>query len=75
MFIKYNRIRWVLLRSRTFTADYRFCCVAGGFGCPKNAFACTNNKCVLDNMKCDGKDDCGDGSDEEDGCKGRVLLF
>ena len=26
-------------------------------------------------MKCDGNDDCGDRSDEEDGCKGNFVLI
>ena len=44
--------------------------VAGGFGCPNNSFACKNGKCIPDKMTCDSNDNCGDGSDEEEGCKG-----
>lgn len=31
-------------------------------------FKCSNNLCVPDYWRCDGKDDCGDRSDERDGC-------
>lgn len=33
-------------------------------GCAADSFKCNNGKCVPDARKCDGKDDCGDGSDE-----------
>lgn len=33
-------------------------------GCAAESFKCSNGKCVPDAQKCDGKDDCGDGSDE-----------
>ena len=35
-------------------------------GCP--SFLCANQKCLPNEFKCDGKNDCGDNSDEEDGC-------
>ena len=44
-------------------------------GCPRNYFSCKNKKCVRDKMKCDGKNDCGDNSDEEEGCKGNFMLL
>ncbi|CAL1547869.1 unnamed protein product [Lymnaea stagnalis] len=31
-------------------------------------FSCDNGRCVDDTMACDGYDDCGDNSDEEEGC-------
>ena len=44
---------------------------AGGFGCPKYRFACKNGNCVDEDNKCDGINDCGDNTDEEDGCIGK----
>ena len=38
-------------------------------GCPN--FLCTNGKCLPNEMKCDGKNDCGDNSDEDLGCFGK----
>ena len=46
-----------------------------GFGCPIGTFSCKNNKCIPDGMKCDGKDDCGDRTDEEDGCKSNLIYI
>ncbi|KAJ7373485.1 hypothetical protein OS493_011080 [Desmophyllum pertusum] len=37
-----------------------------------NWFKCSNNLCVPDYWRCDGKDDCGDRSDELDGCPYKV---
>lgn len=33
-----------------------------------NEFECDNNRCVPSNLKCDGDNNCGDNSDETDGC-------
>ena len=40
------------------------------FGCPTNHFLCKNSKCLAPLYKCDGKNDCGDNSDENEGCAG-----
>ena len=32
--------------------------------CKGFSFHCNNNKCISEFMKCNGKDDCGDNSDE-----------
>ena len=43
-----------------------------GFGCPEDRFICkSTTKCLASYYKCDGKDDCGDNSDEEEGCIGK----
>ena len=47
-----------------------------GFGCPKEQFICkATEKCIPSYLKCDGKDDCGDNSDEEEGCIGNKNYF
>lgn len=33
-------------------------------GCPPETFRCNNGKCLPQSQQCDGKDNCGDGSDE-----------
>ncbi|PAA49385.1 hypothetical protein BOX15_Mlig029509g1 [Macrostomum lignano] len=33
--------------------------------CAPNEFKCKNDKCIDRSLRCDGKDDCGDNSDEE----------
>ena len=38
--------------------------------CSKDDFLCANDKCVKASMICDGKDDCGDESDEGTVCSG-----
>ena len=38
--------------------------------CPKTHFTCDNMRCVRGSLLCDGKDDCGDESDEVKGCSG-----
>ena len=42
--------------------------ISGGFGCPDDKFTCKNLKCISHALKCDNNDDCGDNSDEEEGC-------
>ena len=34
--------------------------------CPSRSDICDNNKCIMKYLFCNGKDDCGDGSDEKD---------
>ncbi|XP_076366116.1 uncharacterized protein LOC143255011 isoform X3 [Tachypleus tridentatus] len=36
--------------------------------CGVSEFSCDNGKCVRQNMYCNGREDCGDGSDEPRGC-------
>ena len=41
---------------------------SGGYQCPSNNFVCQNGKCLEQYLTCDGKDHCGDNSDETNGC-------
>ena len=45
-----------------------------GYGCPEDRFLCRNSKCLPEYFKCDGKDHCGDNSDEEEGCIGSNIV-
>ena len=36
-----------------------------------NHFKCNNHRCVQNLLVCDGKNDCGDYSDEDKGCRGK----
>jgi hypothetical protein len=40
--------------------------------CPESYFTCTNQRCVNGDSLCDKEDDCGDNSDETEGCKGEL---
>lgn len=42
-----------------------FCVTAGAFFCRADEFICNNTLCKLQTWVCDGKDDCGDNSDED----------
>lgn len=52
------------------------CVIAGAFFCRADELICNNTLCKLHTWVCDGKDDCGDNSDEDaDMCGGfRVSL-
>ncbi|XP_035769250.1 suppressor of tumorigenicity 14 protein-like [Neolamprologus brichardi] len=39
----------------------------------KGQFSCKNGRCIAENLKCNGKDDCGDASDESK-CEKSVVL-
>ena len=41
--------------------------------CTKNEYSCKNHKCIPKALKCNGKNDCGDNSDETMDCIGRIL--
>lgn len=41
---------------------------AGGGGCPLTQFRCATGRCVNLNVFCDGRNDCGDNSDEPAQC-------
>lgn len=50
------------------------CVIAGAFFCRADEFICNNTLCKLHTWVCDGKDDCGDNSDEDiDMCGGLKL--
>ena len=40
--------------------------------CSKNDFLCANDICASASVVCDGKDDCGDNSDEGTVCSGLI---
>ena len=42
-------------------------------GCPN--YLCANGKCLPSELKCNGKDDCGDNSDELDGCLSKRIFL
>ena len=42
--------------------------ILAGFGCPEDTYTCNNQKCIPNALKCDGNDDCGDNTDEDEGC-------
>ena len=43
-----------------------FFCLSGTITCPINTDLCANKKCIMKYKFCDGKNDCGDNSDETD---------
>ena len=43
--------------------------------CSVHEFECLNGRCVPMSWTCDKEDDCGDNSDEETDCKGKIFLF
>lgn len=49
--------------------------LAGGFFCRADEFICNNTLCKLHTWMCDGKDDCGDNSDEDTDMCGGWNLF
>lgn len=40
--------------------------------CPLNHFRCFNQRCVPNNLVCNGNNDCGDYTDESEGCFGNI---
>ena len=40
--------------------------------CPKHYFICGNGKCLKPTEICNGRDDCGDNSDESTICSGNL---
>ena len=42
------------------------CAISGALFCRADEFICNNTLCKLHTWVCDGKDDCGDNSDEDD---------
>lgn len=48
-------------------------CTAGTAACRISEFPCRNGKCIRLNGYCDGKDDCGDISDEPMHCTGTYI--
>ena len=60
-----------------FHYNFNLSIIIGGLlsTCPESHFLCSNMKCINGAMMCDGKDDCGDQSDEIIGCKGTKTSF
>ena len=56
------------------TTTYRLCFIMLLGECPMNHFNCTNNRCVSHSGVCNGHNDCGDNSDEVQGCKGIMRI-
>lgn len=59
-------LKWWFLRSSVFRV------IAGAFFCRPDEFICNNTLCKLQTWVCDGKDDCGDNSDEDADMCGRA---
>ena len=43
--------------------------------CHRKHFKCNNKRCAKASLVCDGKNDCGDNSDETVGCTGKLVLI
>ena len=42
--------------------------------CPIDHFQCSNQRCVPDTVVCNGENDCGDHTDESEGCLGKNMM-
>ena len=43
--------------------------------CPLDHFQCLNQRCVPNSVVCNGENDCGDYTDESEGCSGKKYEF
>lgn len=60
---------------RAFLTVIDFFLVFAGEVCASHQFECASGHCIPFTWTCDGEDDCGDGSDENQSCRGEIEIY